>query len=85
MYLLFQVSLASGINILKEVCYWTTSIVAIHFFYGSVIISREHLKRSIFQGQRVYFTTLVAAVLYNMIIIISGLWLIQENLKGMFI
>ena len=29
------------------VCYLTTSIAAIHFFYGAVIISREHLKRSI--------------------------------------
>ena len=29
------------------VCYLTTSITVIQFFYGTVIISREHLKRSI--------------------------------------
>ena len=65
---------------LNEVCYLTASIAAIHFFYGSVIISREHLKRSICQEHCVYYTTLVA----TMHIITSGLWLIRENLN-MFI
>ena len=65
---------------LNEVCYLTASIAAIHFFYGSVIISREHLKRSICQEHCAYYTTLVA----TMHIITSGLWLIRENLS-MFI
>ena len=52
-------------HILKEACYMTASFPAIYFFYGSVIISREHLKQSTYQGLCVYFTTLVAAVHYN--------------------
>ena len=67
--------------ILNKVCYLTASIAAIHFFYGSVIISREHLKRSICQGHCVYSTTLVATIH----IITSGLWLIRGNLNNMFI
>ena len=46
--------------ILNKVCYLTASIAAIHFYYGSVIISRKQLKRSICQGRCVYFTTFVA-------------------------
>ena len=42
-----------------------TCIVAIHFFYGGVIISRESLKCSICQRNRFYFTTFVAAIDYN--------------------
>ena len=30
--------------ILKEDCFWTTSVAAIHFFYGSLIISLEHFE-----------------------------------------
>ena len=52
-------------HILKEVCFITTSFPAIHFFYDSVIISREHLKKSTCQGNRVYFTTLFATIHYN--------------------
>ena len=48
-----------GMYILNEVCCLTASIAVMHFFYGSVIISREHLKRFICQGHCVYFTTLV--------------------------
>ena len=51
--------------VLKEVCYLTTPITVIHFFYGSVIISQVYLKWSIFQGHCVYFTKLVAAVHYK--------------------
>ena len=43
----------------------TTSFPAIHFFYDSVIISREHLKQSTCQGNCVYFSTLVATIHYN--------------------
>ena len=43
---------------MNEVCYLTTSIAAIHFLYGNVIISRDHLKQSICQGHYVYFTNL---------------------------
>ena len=57
-------SLISSMYILKEVCYLTASVAVIHFFYGSVMISREHLKRSICQGHCVYFTTLVATIHY---------------------
>ena len=66
---------------LNEVCYLTTSIRAIYFFYESVIISREHLKRSICQEHCFYFTTLVATIR----IITSDLWLIREKLNDMFI
>ena len=65
--------------LLNEVCYLTVSIAAIHFFYGSVIIS--HLKRSMRQGHCAYFTTLVATIH----IIVSGLWLIIKKLNYMLI
>ena len=67
--------------ILNEVCYLTTPIGAIYFLYNSVIISREHLKRSTCQGHCVYSTTLVATIH----IITSGLWLNREKLNDMFI
>ena len=54
----YDTSLVLGMCILNEVCYLTTSIGAIYFFYNGVIISREHLKRSICQGHSVYFTVL---------------------------
>ena len=76
----YDTFLVLGMYMLNEVCYLTASIAAIHFCYGSVIISREHLKRSICQRHCVYYTTLVA----TMHIITSGLWLIRENLN-MFI
>ena len=43
----------------------TTSFLAIYFFYDSVIILREHLKKSTCRGKCVYFTTLFATVHYN--------------------
>ena len=49
----------------KKVCYMTTSFTAIHFFYDSVIISREHLKQSTCQGNRLYFTILFTTIHYN--------------------
>ena len=61
----FDTSLISGMHILKEVCYMTTSFPAIHFFYDRVIISREHLKWSTCQGYCVYFMTLAPAIHYN--------------------
>ena len=51
--------------ILKEVCYLTASITVVHFFYGSVIVIREHSKQSICEGHCVCFTTLVAAIHYS--------------------
>ena len=74
-------SLFSGMYISNEVCYLTTSIAAIHYFYGIVIILREHLKRSICQGYCVNFTTLVVTIH----IVTSGLWLFREILNDMFI
>ena len=71
----------SGMYILNEVCNWTASIAVIHFFYGSVTVSWEHLKLSICQGHCVYFATLIATIH----IITSGLWLIRENLNDLFI
>ena len=53
------------IHILKEICYMTTSFPAIHYFYYSVIYSRERLKRPVCQGHCVYFTTLIATIYYN--------------------
>ena len=77
----YDTSFVSGMYILNEFCYLTTSIGAIYFFYNSVIISREHLKRSIFQVHCVYFSTFVATIH----IIKSCLWLIREKLNTMFI
>ena len=51
--------------LLKKVCFMTTSFPAIHFFYNSVIISREHLKKSTCQRNCVCFTTLFATIHYN--------------------
>ena len=64
-------------HISKEVSFMTTSFPAIHFFYNSAIISREHLKKSTCQGNCAYFTTLFATIHYN----ISGLWLIREKVE----
>ena len=49
----------------KKLCHMTTSFPAIHFFYDSVIISRDHLKQSTCQGNCVYFTILFATIHYN--------------------
>ena len=71
-------------HILKEVCFITTSFPAIHFFYNSVIISREHLKKSTCQGNCVYFTTLFATIHYNKRSVVDSrkswrVYLFQEN------
>ena len=71
-------------HILKEVCFMTTSFLAIQFFYDSVIISREHLKKSTCQGNRVYFTTLFATIHYNKRSVVDSrkswrVYLFQEN------
>ena len=68
-------------HILNEVCYLTASIRATYFFYNTLIISREHLKRSVCQGGCVYFKTLIATIH----IIAGGPWLIREKLNDMFI
>ena len=34
----YESSLVSGMYKLEEVCYLTTSVAAIHFFYGSVFM-----------------------------------------------
>ena len=55
-------------------CYLTTSIPAIHFFYGNVIISLEaihYVKRTVF----------ILQDLLQGSIIVSSLWLIRGNLK----
>ena len=74
-------------HILKEVCFITTSFPAIHFFYNSVIISREHLKKSTCQGNCVYFTTLFATIHYNKWSVVDSrkswrVCLFQENHCG---
>ena len=46
----------------KQVCYMTTSFTAIHFFYDSIIISRE---QSTFQRNCLYFTILFATIHYR--------------------
>ena len=50
---------------LKKVCYMTTSFTVFHFFYDTVIISRQHLKQSTCQGNCLYFTTLFATIHHN--------------------
>ena len=52
-------------HILKKVCYMTTSFTAIHFFCDSIIISRQHLKQSICQGNCLYFAILLANIHYD--------------------
>ena len=49
----------------KKVCYMTTSFKAIHFFYDSVNILREHLKQSTCLGNCLYLTILFATIHYN--------------------
>ena len=73
----YDTSLVPGMYLLNEVFYLTASIAAIHIFYGSIIISPEHLKRSICEGHCVYFTTLVVTI--HIHTITSDLWLIREN------
>ena len=68
-------------DVLNEVCYLTTSIGAIYFFYNSGNVSREHLKRYLCQVHCIYFPTPVPTIH----IITSGLWSIQEKLNDMFI
>ena len=72
----YDTSLFSDMYILKGVCYMMASIPPIHFFYGSVINSREYLKLSICQGHCVYSQHFLQPP-----IITSGLCLIRENLK----
>ena len=55
-------SFVSGMHISKKVCYMTASFTAIRFFYDSVIISRQHLKRFTCQGNCLYFTILFATI-----------------------
>ena len=74
-------------HILKEVCFMTTSFPAIHFFYNSVIISWEHLKKSTCQGNCVYFTTLFATIHCNNQSVVDSRknwreYLFQENHCG---
>ena len=52
-------------HILKEACFMTTPFPPIYIFYDGVIISREHVKRSICQGHCVHFTALVVAIHYD--------------------
>ena len=66
--------------LLKEVCYFTTPIAAIHFLYGTAIISREHLKQS-----NVKDPVFISQHLLEPSIVTSGLCFIQKNLKGIFI
>ena len=60
----YETSLVLRMYILKEACYLATSFPAVHFFYGSVIISREHLKRSNCQGLCDYFIILVVLAIH---------------------
>ena len=73
-------------HILKEICFITTSFPAIHFFYDSVVISREHLKKSTCQRNCVYFTTLFATIHYMRSVVDSRkswrICLFQENHCG---
>ena len=57
--------MVSGVHILKEVCFMTTSFPASHFFHNSVIISRAHFKKSTCQRNCVYFATLFKTIHYN--------------------
>ena len=49
----------------KKFVIWRHQFQPSIFFYGSVIILREHLKQSTCQGNCVYFTTHFATIHYN--------------------
>ena len=73
-------SLVSGIHILKEVCYMTTSFPAMHFFYEchfftGALEAVDMSRTPVFISQH----------LLQPSIITSGLWLIREKLKRIFI
>ena len=53
------------LTIIITLPYMTTSFTTIHFFYDSVIISREHFKQSTCQGNCIYFTILFATIHHN--------------------
>ena len=74
-------------HILKEVCFIATAFPAIHFFYNSVIISQEDLKKSTCQRNCVYFTTLFAIIHYYKRSVVDSrktwrICLFQENHCG---
>ena len=74
-------------HILKEVYFITTSFPVIHFFYDSVIISREHLKKPTCQRNSVNFTTLFATIHYYKRSVVDSrkswrICLFQENHCG---
>ena len=76
----YDTSLFSGMYILKEVYYMTTSIPAIHFF---MVVSLFH--GSTWVDPYVKDTVFISQHLLQPFIIRSGLWLIRENLKGMIV
>ena len=66
---------------------WRHQFQPFIFFYDSVIISREHLKKSTCQGNCVYFTTLFATIHYNKRSVVDSrkswrVCLLQENHWG---
>ena len=63
-------------HILKKVCYMTTTFKTIHFFYDSVMISREHLQQPTCQGN-----CLFSQYFLQPSIVVSGLRLIRENVE----
>ena len=74
-------------HVSKEVCFIPTSFPAIHFFYDSLIISREHLNKSTCQRSCLYFTTLFATIYYykRSVVDLRKSWricLFQENHCG---
>ena len=74
-------------HMLKEICFIAASFPAIHFFYDSVIIWWEHLKKSTCQRNCVYFTTLFATIHYYKRSVVDSrkrwrICLFQENYCG---
>ena len=63
-------------QIMKEVCYMITSFSAIPLFYDRVVNSSDsYVKDTVFISQHVLQPSIIT----------RGLWLILENMKGMFI
>ena len=60
-------------------CYLTTSVAAIHFFYGAVIISRQYGSNKRCISRATYF---ISQHLLQPSVTTSALWLVQENLEG---
>ena len=74
-------------HILQEACFMTTSFPFIYFFYDSLIISLEHLRKFTCHGNCVFFAKIFAIIHYNKQSVVDSrkrwrVYLFQENHCG---